>query len=369
MNNIKTLSKIAGLVIITSSVVSCTRFAERTQAEGDFDYQDVQLIDKFDSGDFSRLENRSTYNINELTDQQEKLGFIGEQVDVRPPSQLMAVLDGVVLDADKTQTKILFNRFKQNENIQDKVWDVTLQYLASKNAKPETDQNNLMIDTGPVVSNRSYGSISTNSVRETGDYHLQLANDGRTVLMLIDAQSYQLVNDGEETKYNLMGRTKRNVEISFANDLLEFAYFKQQSDALEAANNKPLPIKLGFDDNHQTAWIVDAEFIEVWEKLPSLLNLMSFDLVEDDKNLGYFLVEFNPQDQEYWSDNNLNPINLESGEYFVQLGELTGGDTSIIWLDADKKALDDQQVTELYLSITDNIRSVILENDKQTKPL
>ena len=96
---------------------------------------------------------------------------------------------------------------------------------------------------------------------------------------------------------------------------------------------------------------------------------MSFELVQEDKNLGYFLVEFKPQNTEYWIDNNLNPINLEKGEYFVQLGELTGGETSIVWLDEDKKPLADQEVTDLYLSITDNIRCVILDKDIQTKSL
>jgi outer membrane protein assembly factor BamC len=96
---------------------------------------------------------------------------------------------------------------------------------------------------------------------------------------------------------------------------------------------------------------------------------MSFKLVDSDKNLGYFLVRFVEQDEEYWQENLLNPITLENGEYFVQLGELVGGDTSITWLDEDKKPLSNQQVTELYLSITDNVRSVILDKDSQTKPL
>jgi len=369
-NNV--LTKIASLVILSSAITSCARFDTRTQAEGNDDYLQATLIEKFDSGNFSTLENRSTFDIQALSTQQEKLGLSGKDVDVRPPSQLMAVLDGVLLDPDLTQSKVWFNAFKQETNIEQKVWNLALQYLASKDAKNVVaDRTALSIDTGLVVNQRSYGSLSKNTVREEGAYQLQLAEggDGRSISLSVDATSYQQSNDNEPVKEILEGRNKRSIEIRFINDMLNFAYLKQESEALISADNKPLPIKLGFDESHQTAWIIDAEFTEVWRKLPALLQLMSFSPVDNDKNLGYFLVKFESQDAQYWQKRNLNPINLEEGEYFVQLGELTGGDTSLTWLNADKKQLSDQEVTELYLSITDNIRSVILENDIQTKPL
>ena len=57
---------------------------------------------------------------------------------------------------------------------------------------------------------------------------------------------------------------------------------------------------------------------------------------------------------------------LYNGEYFVQLGEVNNGTTSIVWLDDDKKPLSDQQVSDMYISITDYVRGALLENDKQT---
>ena len=372
MKKNKALTQIASLVILTSAVSGCARFQDRAKAQGDFNYQEVTLIDKFDNGDFSKTENRSNFVISDITDEQNQVGLMGEDVDVRPPTQLMAVLDGVLLDSDLTQTKVWFNAFKQQKDTQLTVWDLALEYLASKNATSvNSDLNTLSIDTGPIITERKYGSISTNTYHEEGTYKLQIAkgDDGRSVSLVVDVQSYEALNDGEEIKHILKGRAKRNIELRFINDMLQFAYLKQQSEALQAANNKPLPIKLGFDDNNQTTWIIDSEFIDVWNKLPSLLSLMSFKPVDNDKNLGYFLVRFVSQDDEYWSERNLNPIDLEEGEYFVQLGDLTGADTSLTWLDSDKKPLSDQQVTELYLSITDNVRSVILENDQKAKPL
>ncbi|WP_409439454.1 outer membrane protein assembly factor BamC [Psychromonas sp. GE-S-Ul-11] len=372
MNRQKALTQIASVVILATVVTGCTRFEKRTQASGEFDYQNVELKDKFDHGDIPQIEQRSVFDIKPLTEDQQTLGLMGEDVDVRPPAQLMPVLEGVILDSGKSQTKVWFNTFKADNDHSKKVEDLVLQFLAYKNATPTIQSESpIIIDSGLVKSERTYGSLSKSTVLEEGQYQLKIstAPDNHSVSLTVDVQSYQEKNDDYQVQNTLQARAKRNVEIRFINEMLQFANIKQQLEAIQATDNSPLPIKLGFDDNHQTAWIVDAEFLETWAKLPSLLNLMSFKLVDSDKNLGYFLARFVEQDTEYWQENKLNPITLEGGEYFIQLGELVGGDTSITWLDEDKKPLTNQQVTELYLSITDNVRSVILDKDSQTKPL
>lgn len=368
-----TFTKAASAVILTLSMAGCIRFDDRAKADGAFEYETSTLLSNFNSGKFSKDEQRSVYDIPALTEEQNALGLMGRAVDIRPPNQLMPVLDGVLLDPSQEQTIIWFNAFTEEKNMEKKVWSLILAYLADKNSPTLFEDSYLQqIRTGKVTREQGYGgALNRNNVLDEASYFLQLgqAADGRSVSLEVDAQSYQQINDNVVIDDILDGRTKRSVEIRFINSLLEFAYQQQESEALNALDNKPLSIKLGFDDNHQTAWIIDAEFMDVWRKLPRLLQLMSFESVQNDKNLGYFLVKFVPQSTEYWEENNLNPITLEKGEYFVQLGELTGGATSIVWLDADKKPLSNQQISDLYLSITDKIRGVILENETQTKSL
>jgi len=371
MKNKIFLTKVASVVMISLAATSCARFDERAQAEGNFDYNNATLIDKYNYGEFDVRGQRANYDIQALTEEQSTLGLMGKDVDVRPPNQLIPVLDGILLDPDLTQTKIWFNAFKDSQNMQEQVWQLILDYLASVGATlADPDPNTLTIQTGPIKRKVEYGSLSVNTIQEEESYLLQLAigRDNRSMSLVTHVESYEQINDGIKVEQILDGRTKRSIEIDFVNRLLEYAYKQQEAELIAAADNKPLPIKLGFDDNHQTAWVIDEEFIVAWNKLPQLLQLMSFAPVQEDKNLGYFLVRFEPQDEEYWAENNLNPITLEGGEYFVQLGELTGGATSLIWLNADKELLSQQEVTDLYLSITDNIRSVTLENDAQSAP-
>ncbi|MDA7745930.1 outer membrane protein assembly factor BamC [Psychromonas sp.] len=362
-------SKITLAIALTLTVSSCARFSERTQAESHFNYLNDKLINKYNTGEFSREEQRSTFDITALTEEQKKLGLLGNQVDVRPPTQLIPVLDGVLLDPDPIQTKVWFNAFAQEDNIEQTIWDLMLEYLAFRNATSMTsDRAALTFDTGPLINERVYGRYSKNYVYEEGNYKLQLfkGGDALSLGMSVDVQSYQELNDDVPIAQILEGETKRSIELAFINDVMKFAFMKKESEALKASDGKPLPIKLGFDDSHQTAWIIGTNFLDTWMKLPKLLSLMSFTMVEEDQNLGYFLVDFDSQNAEYWTENNLNPIELEEGEYFVQLGEMTGGDTSVLWLNADKQPLSDQQITDLYLSITSNIRSVVLEKDTQS---
>ncbi|TEW52910.1 outer membrane protein assembly factor BamC [Psychromonas algicola] len=363
------LTKIASVILITLSATSCARFEERAQAEGTFDYENATLTNEYKSGNFTRDEQRNAYQIPVLTEQQKQFGMLGIDVDIRPPVQLMAVIEGVSIDPDAIQTKVWFNAFKQDEKMDQKVWDLILKYLSAHKANSvQADRSSLTIETGPIVRFTDHGR---NEVREQADYSLSIeeAADGRSASLSVDVKDYQQVNDGIAVKQILEARTKHSIEIRFINDLLAFAYTENESETLQDSNKKPLPIKLGFDDNHQTAWIIDTPFINVWEKLPALLTTMSFEAVQENKNLGYFLVEFVPQDAAYWAENGLNPITLESGEYFAQLGELSNGQTSIIWLDSDKKVLSDQEVTDLYLSITEKLRSVTLSKDVQKKSL
>ena len=101
------LTKIASVIIIALSATSCARFEERSQAEGTFDYQNATLVNEYKSGNFTRDEQRNAYQIPVLTDQQKQFGLVGIDVDIRPPAQLMAVIEGVSIDPDAIKTTLL----------------------------------------------------------------------------------------------------------------------------------------------------------------------------------------------------------------------------------------------------------------------
>ncbi|GLS92358.1 outer membrane protein assembly factor BamC [Psychromonas marina] len=360
----------ATAIIVALSLSACVRFDTRMQANGSFDYQKSELITPYQTGDFSNDEMRNNFDLPPLSDGQIAVGFHGEDVDIRPPTQFMAIIDGVLLESTPDdKIKVLFNSFNQDEDMQNKVWFLINSYLSENNVEV-VEKDDTHIQTGIFVDTTTYGSfVNKNTVEKKSSYNLtvQKEQNGHTVAVTVDALTYAEKNESADLKINLVGSTKQEIELRFVNNLLRHAYFVKASEQLASANTQPLTIKLGFDDNHQSAWIVEDEFIETWRKLPALFTLLNFELVDADKNLGYFLLNYSKPSDSYWDENDLQPFELDNGEYFVQLGEVTGGTTSIVWLDEDKKPLTDQKVSEIYISITEHVRGALLENDKQTK--
>lgn len=359
-------------VILALSLSACVRFDTRMQANGSFEYEDASLTKSYNTGDFTNDEARDIYDIPELTDEQKAIGFKTSDVDIRPPTQLMSVIDGVLLEpTEDGSTKIWFNAFNQDDDMQAKVWALLEKYLAENNVEiVERNESLQQIETGILSEEITFGSyFNKNTLIKNTSYKftIQQQVDGHSVSLIVDALSYEEINDRKKLKLNLVASTKQDIEIRFVNSLLAYAYLEKESELIENGNTEPLSIKIGFDDNHQNTWISDDEFLDTWRKLPELFTLLNFEIIETDKNLGYYLLKYTKPSEEYWVENNLKPFDLEEGEYFVQLGEVTGGTTSVSWLDEDKTILDKQKSEQIYFSITDYLRDALIESQRQTK--
>lgn len=359
----------ASAIIVALSLSSCARFDERMQANGSFDYNEAELITPYKTGDFTNDEARNSFNLPALTEQQIAVGLKGENVDIRPPTQLMPVIDSVIVETTSDDNiKVWFNALNEHDNMQRKVMFLIESYFANKNVNI-VNKDDFTIQTDTFVDETIFGSLlNKNTLVEESSYKLSIdkGQDNHRIGVTVDVLSYQETNEGTKLKLNLVGSTKQDIEMRLVNDLLQYAYQITQAEQLASADSQPLSIRLGFDDNHQSAWIADNEFLETWTKLPNLFSLLNFEMIDSDKNLGYFLVKYSEPDEEYWAENNLQPFELDDGEYFVQLGEFASGSTSVVWLDKDKKPLTDQQVSDLYISITEYVRGALEQNNKQT---
>ena len=366
-------SRITASILVALSLSACARFDTRMQANGPFEYDHYKQRDNYQHRGFTNDEARDVYATALLTEQQKKIGLSSADVDIRPPTQLIPVIEGVVLEKNNSgKTTLLFNAFDQSENMKVKVWQILESYIAANNIDVvEKDSSLAQIKTAIFSEKSSYGTFFSNNVLRESSYRFTLkqGQDGLSAALTVDVLSYAEKNDARVLNVNLTERTKKSVELRLVNDLLKYAYDLKEKNALQQAGLQPLPIKLGFDDNNKMAWVVDTNFVNTWVKFPDLLKLLRFEMVDADKNLGYFLVKFNAPNDSYWPENNLNPFELENAEYFIQLGELNGGSTSIIWLDANKTALADEKVSEIYFSITAKIRDVLLLNEVQSKSL
>ena len=184
---IKLSKKITVILVGVSllSLESCARFDNRMKADGDFEYQDATLVSNYKTGGFSNKEARNTFVLPTLTATQKKVGALSENVDIRPPTQLIPVLDGVFLDKGRSVagvTKVLFHAQSANDDMTTKVWGLVKSYLA-ENKINVASENVTLKEMTTAVNTKKTEYITINE----DDNHLPIcSNDGTQLREVCD---------------------------------------------------------------------------------------------------------------------------------------------------------------------------------------
>ncbi|WP_094751972.1 outer membrane protein assembly factor BamC [Psychromonas sp. CD1] len=361
-------------IAIVISLTGCARFDTRMQANGPFDYQQSTLNPEYVSNGYSREESRDAFDIPLLNQTQKEIGLKAKNVDIRPPTQLIKIIDGVREDKGNISgTTIIFNTFLQENDLNLKIRTLVSDYLASKNAQFRVNATQRgLVELAEVTEEIIFGNfLNENVIMKKSSLEIKVSTlqDQHQVSLSVRLLKHSETNDGTLLPFKLTNKNKQNIETSFINDLLLFAYQEKEKKTSISLESQPLPIKLGFDENHQMAWLIDESFTKTWQELPSLFKLLNFEIINEDKELGSMLLSYSAPSNDYWKTNNLQPFKLDSAQYFIQLGELTKSSSAIIWLDADKAPLSDALVSEIYLSITDKVRQVLLLKEVQSNHL
>jgi len=326
-------------VLFAFSLTGCSGFDTRMQATDDFAYQNMQLAPAYKTGTFSNDEAREQFAVPPLTKVQKKVGYLTKDVDIRPPTQLIPVIDGVQLAAEQQHSKIWFHAFK-DENVKSKIWKLLQSYLAENKVEIiAQDDSAQQIETAVYRQKSVYGSfLNRNELITEASYRFTLEEQaaGHSVALSVELLSYSESNNGKDLKFTLADKSSQSIELRFINNLLEYAYNIKQANKADTPAARALAVKLGFDNNEKIAWIAQSSFADTWKNLPDLLTLLHFEIVEADRNRGHFLLDFSAPSDDYWQENNLTAFQLENAEYFIQLGEISADSTSISWLDQIK---------------------------------
>ena len=148
------------MVIITFSLAGCAAFETRMQPLDDYDYLDATTVDKYHTDNHTNDESRNNYDLPELTSLQEENGYLSPNIDIRPPTQLLSVIDGIFLDPSETQkTKVLFNELDVSDNMSTKIWNLLDEYLDQFNVDfVSKNQSLLQLETTPFIQKIKLGS-------------------------------------------------------------------------------------------------------------------------------------------------------------------------------------------------------------------
>jgi outer membrane protein assembly factor BamC len=84
-----------------------------------------------------------------------------------------------------------------------------------------------------------------------------------------------------------------------------------------------------------------------------VLPAYGFTIKDTQQSLGWIDVEYDEPDSEFWKAKGAEPFKLEEDKYRFQLGEMTGGKTSITLFDKDKKPVASGVISQMYISLSE----------------
>lgn len=104
---------------------------------------------------------------------------------------------------------------------------------------------------------------------------------------------------------------------------------------------KRIPISMGSDRSGFPVIIARTPYNVFWQRLPSLLPAMGFELEERNQSQGTVKAKYAAPDDEFWQEIGLQPIDLAPGTYNFLFGDF-GNRTSINVTDASGKPVEEE---------------------------
>lgn len=339
-----------------SLVTGCSSDTERKQANRDFDYTQQTLAPgslKIPQGlqapDFS-----SDYRIPPLR-QAGQPGLLGSQVDVRPPVQILNLTAGSRGEFSQQAVSLWFSPRSVNQKLDEELWRLLFSFLSERNIPVASlEAGGKRLDTSwfattPAMETWTEESDDPLMLRQR--YRFSLENDpGRhrtgLKLQLLEQEIYR---DGEKSAAPLSSLEQRRHAVQLMNQVSAYIDKRLRTDSSQGQAGR-IPLLLGLDGNGLTAWLADAGFEPTWRRLLAVLPGLGFTVTSNQESLGLIVADYEDPDSHFWQFGQPSGFGLASGSYRLQLGDL-GQQTSITLFNADKKPVEKEVVSKMYLSL------------------
>ncbi len=288
---------------------------------------------------------------------------IGRQLDVSPPVLILAVdvNSGVYSRSENTDPTVWFRMGEI------KVWQALLDYLKANNIPvAHKDLSRGVIETSWVVHetdswwNDIFGSDDEDKAMRA-KYQFKIVRSPKGKLTLLSIRTLSSEHLGYDDDHWKPLTHSREQTIRFLNGFLSTWAEQRAFEARKriVAANKGISLSLGKDNNNQVAFIADAKFDRVWERLAYVAKQMGMEIDDKDQSQGIYYMIWNGEQSGgffdalmFWQDSGKVDLPLADGEYQFNLSAL--GDKTAITI-ARKKGgfLNQKKMNELFQYFAD----------------
>ncbi|MFT5163997.1 MAG: outer membrane protein assembly factor BamC [Alteromonadaceae bacterium] len=258
-----------------------------------------------------------------------KVGSLGQSLDIRAPTQLLALASGSRLDENNRTSMIWFDQSEVVDDLPKFTWDAINGYLdGQKVVDSQFDETGKTVQTGWVhhLKESSFWSWSTSD--ETTSYRykmtMKMKPHGKSGYVSVALTGYQL-NGKDVALASLVPVDRTQAEIGFLN---EFVYHFQilqelRMDKSKRTGSTIITLALAKDAQGQQALHSDKDIDTVWVDFRMLLEGLGFTIDDVDRSVRQLFVSYKKPEVGFWDSlwggSDLPELNLTEGEYIIKV--------------------------------------------------
>ncbi len=330
---------------------ACSSEAERKQANRDFNYTSAVLTHQLKTP--SPLQSplfSQEYRLPVETRQ----GLLAEDIDVRPPEQIMPFVSSSRADNNRHNLLLWFSASNLNQQINEDLWSWLNNYMtANKIAVTRRDDVNMVLETGPVAVTFDAENADDIPPAPAAYYQFSVQNDPLTHraglkakwLRQADAESAPSIFEQRHYATRMLNNVSAYVDT----------HYRSQTQSLVASNG-PIELLLGQDSSGSQALVARNSYVSTWKWLLTVLPKAGLPIESSSQSQG--LIVFNYEGDSsvsmlkvltFWeaTEERNDGLALSSGQYRLQLAD-RGSETSITLLDDSNKPVLASAVEKLY---------------------
>ncbi len=301
-----TAVKVAGLSLVMLLAACSSDQRYKRQVSGDEAY--LQAADLKDlqapAGMILPLQN-GDYDIPAASSK----GLVGKQLDIRPPAQTLALVNGARTQfAGNTGTLLLDSRSAS-------VWSQLISVLQEKRYSVADRQDaSQTLTTDWVQWNRS-----DEDVQYRGRYQISVQQQGYQQVLTVKLLELQQAEKAVTSPLQIQRYTAQMLnDISTGLDKIETA----RDDAAAKRNVNQIDVQSAADDTGLPNLILRAPFNVVWQRLPDALSKAGMKVTDKDRSEGSLKVTYKALSSSDWDTLGAKDPQLVNGDYKLQLGDL-----------------------------------------------
>jgi outer membrane protein assembly factor BamC len=332
-----TVATVVGLALVMTLAACSTDQRYKRQVSGDESYLDAAPLKPLSAPAGMSLPVRS--GDLEVSASAQK-GPVGKQLDIRPPSQPLALLSGSRSQNTGNSGTLLLENSPQNQNL----WPRVVSSLQAKNMVIASQQEaSQTLTTDWVKWNRL-----DEDTQYEGRYQVSLQKQGyqqalvvKTLGLRQQGKTEEVTDPVEIQRYNSM----------MMNTIVE-SLDKQDSltSSRAASGIGALDVQSGADDVGLPVLIVRAPYVAVWDRLPAALEKLGMKVGDRSRPQGTVAVTYKSLSSSDWDALGVKDPELNNGDYKLQVGDLNNR-TSLQFIDSKGKPLPQGQNDALVAAL------------------